>query len=197
MAERPFPMPDHSYPTSRLKLLLLVILGLGGLGLGLTDTPISRYVQSFLAAPREGAPAPDFTLPTLDNETVTLSDLRGQVIILNLWTSWCPPCREEMPALNEVYQRYKEDGLVVLAVNSTVQDSEAAAREFAAEYAFEFPILLDHDGIVTRAYQLQSLPTTFFIDRRGVIQTIVPGGPLRVSYIETKLSPLLAADPSP
>ncbi len=190
-------MPDQAYLTSRLKLLLVVVLGLGGLGLGLTDTPVSRYVQSFLAAPREGAPAPNFTLSTLDNETITLSDLRGQVIILNLWTSWCPPCREEMPTLNEVYQTYKDDGLVVLAVNSTVQDREAAAREFAAEYAFDFPILLDHDGIVTRAYQLQSLPTTFFIDRRGVIQAIVPGGPLRVSYIEAKISPLLTADPSP
>ncbi len=197
MAERPFLMPDQAYLTSRLKLLLVVVLGLGGLGLGLTDTPVSRYVQSFLAAPREGAPAPNFTLSTLDNETITLSDLRGQVIILNLWTSWCPPCREEMPTLNEVYQTYKDDGLVVLAVNSTVQDREAAAREFAAEYAFDFPILLDHDGIVTRAYQLQSLPTTFFIDRRGVIQAIVPGGPLRVSYIEAKISPLLTPDTSP
>ncbi|MCA9919849.1 MAG: TlpA family protein disulfide reductase [Anaerolineales bacterium] len=190
-------MPDQAYLTSRLKLLLVVVLGLGGLGLGLTDTPVSRYVQSFLAAPREGAPAPNFTLSTLDNETITLSDLRGQVIILNLWTSWCPPCREEMPTLNEVYQTYKDDGLVVLAVNSTVQDSEAAAREFTAEYALDFPILLDHDGIVARAYQLQSLPTTFFIDRRGVIQAIVPGGPLRVSYIEAKISPLLTPDTSP
>lgn len=183
-------LPDRS----GLILLLFVLLVLAVLGLGLIDTLFSRTLLSFIPAPREGASAPDFTLPSLDESPITLSDLRGQVVIVNLWTSWCPPCRVEMPALNEVYQTYKDEGLIVLAINSTIQDSKAAAEEFAVEYQLDFPILFDSDGKVSRAYQLQSLPTTFFIDRRGVIQAIAPGGPMSLSYIESKISPLLRDD---
>ena len=180
-------MPRHK----QRHLIYLFLLVVGVLGIGLTDNPLARYGQNLLAAPKEGAPAPDFTLPDLGGTTMTLSNLRGQVVIINLWTAWCPPCREEMPALDAIYQQYQADGLVVLAVHSTIQDSEAAARAFAQELNLSFPILLDHEGVVTRRYQLQSLPTTFFVDRKGIIRFIVPGGPMSESLIRTKIAGLL------
>lgn len=102
-----------------------------------------------------------------------------------------------MPTLNEVHQTYRNDGLVVLAVNSTIQDSESAARAFAAEHQLDFPILLDHDGVVSNQYQLQSLPTTFFIDRNGIITSIIPGGPMSLSLIKSKIIPLLSKNSNP
>lgn len=186
-------LPDRS----NLILLFVLLLALAVLALGLADTSFSRALLSIIPAPREGAAAPDFTLPTLDEGTITLSDLRGQVVVINLWTSWCPPCRAEMPALNDVFLKYRDDGLIVLAVNSSVQDSRAAAEAFASEYQFDFPILLDLDGTATRTYQLQSLPTTYFVDRRGVIRAVVPGGPMSAAFIEAKIKPLLAESRAP
>ena len=79
------------------------------------------------AAPQTGFTAPDFTLETLDGGTVTLSELRGQVVVINLWATWCPPCRAEMPALERVWNEYRDDGLVVLAVNEREAPSRVAA----------------------------------------------------------------------
>ena len=187
------PLPD----SNRLRLLLIVAIVLGGLGFGLIDTTLSRYFKPFLAAPREGATAPDFTLSTLDGKSITLSNLRGQVVIVNLWIAWCLPCQAKMPTLNEVYQTYRDDSLVMLGVNSTIQDSESAARAFASEHQLDFPILLDHDGVVSHQYQLQSLPTTFFIDRDGIITSIIPGGPMSLFLIKSKIIPLLSKNSTP
>lgn len=142
-------------------------------------------------SPREGFPAPDFTLPSLQGDEVTLSALRGQVVIINLWTSWCPPCREEMPAIEQIYGQYRDRGLEVLAVNSTFQDDESAAATFVKELGLTFPVLLDRDGAVSRRYQLQALPTTFFVNRRGVIHDVVLGGPMDPVLIESKVLELL------
>lgn len=154
--------------------------------------PAGATTGGLVPAPREGFPAPDFTLPALDGGDVTLSALRGQVVVVNLWTAWCPPCREEMPALDEVYQRYREQGLVVLGVNSTFQDDEETAAAFVRDLGLRFPILFDRKGTVSRRYELQALPTTYFVDRQGVIREVVIGGPLSAEAIESKMLPLLA-----
>jgi len=146
-------------------------------------------------SPREGFSAPDFSLDLLDGGQVTLSDLRGQVVMVNLWASWCPPCRAEMPAIERVYQEYQSQGLVVLAVNTTSQDTEAAAAAFVAEYGLSFPIPLDRTGAVANRYQLQGLPSTYFIDRQGVIRSVVVGGPMAESLIRSKVQDLLAEAP--
>jgi cytochrome c biogenesis protein CcmG, thiol:disulfide interchange protein DsbE len=148
-----------------------------------------------IPSPREGFPAPDFTLNTAEGTAATLSAERGQVVIINLWASWCGPCRAEMPALQQVYAANRARGLEVLAVNSTVQDRVPDARAFAQSLGLTFPILLDADGAVGRRYLLRALPSTFFVDRKGVIRTVVFGGPMSVATIQTKIEALLREAP--
>ena len=96
-----------------------------------------------------------------------------------------------MPALQSAYETYREEGMVLLAVNSTDQDSISAVESFVDEYGLTFPILLDVEGLVSRLYQLQALPSTFFIDRQGVIQEVVIGGPMSEVTLETTVQQLL------
>jgi peroxiredoxin len=100
-----------------------------------------------------------------------------------------------MPALQSVYDAEKSRGLVVLGVNSTIQDSEENARNFAREMNVSFPLVLDRDGAVTSRYRVQALPTTFILDRRGVIPSIVIGGPLSEATLRSKIGALLAEAP--
>ena len=151
--------------------------------------------EGLIPAPQEGFSAPDFNLKTLDGQSIQLSDLRGQAVMINLWASWCTPCRAEMPAIERVYQDYREEGLIVLAVNSTIQDSASAAQTFAYEHRLTFPILLDMDGKVSDLYQLRALPTTFFVDKEGVIQEVVIGGPMAEALLRVRVEDLLAEVP--
>jgi len=123
-----------------------------------------------------GQSAPDFTLPTLEGGLVTLSELRGQPILINLWASWCPPCRLEMPLLINVYQRYQSEGLVILGLNVTEQDSLEAVNAFVEEFDVPFPVLLDEAGHVSNdAYGMMGLPMSVFVDRNGIVKRIVLG----------------------
>ncbi len=144
-----------------------------------------------LPLPRQGFAAPEFSLETPEGETISLSDLRGRPVLINLWTSWCPPCRTEMPALNRVYQAYRDEGFEILAINSTWQDNQADAIAFAAELGLDFPVLLDLDGQVSRLYQLRSLPTSFFIGKDGVIREVVIGGPMSEALLRIRVEELL------
>jgi thiol-disulfide isomerase/thioredoxin len=111
-------------------------------------------------------PAPDFTLPTLSGEAIRLADLRGKVVLLNFWATWCAPCRAEMPAIDALYQRYKARGLEVLAVNLDML-SGAGVEAFLKEVAVTFRILMDPAWSTARAYRVDGLPTTYLIDRAG------------------------------
>ncbi len=178
----------------RWTAVLIVVAFLGVAWIGATAVSATDTTGGLVPSPRAGFPAPDFTLQTIDGRTITLSDLRGKVVIVNLWASWCPPCRAEMPAIEQVYQANKDQGLEVLAVNTTYQDDAAAASQFAQDFGLTFPILLDQDGSVSRRYKLQALPTTFFIDRQGIIRAAVPGGPMKESLIQSKIADLLAEE---
>lgn len=175
----------------RLWKLLVASVIVAALAWMLATRPASSGEAAPPASVKEGFSAPDFTLPTLDGGNVNLSALRGQVVIINFWTTWCPPCRVEMPALNRVYARYRESGLLLLGVNSTVQDDEQAVRRFVSEEGLSFPVLLDRDGEVSRLYRLQALPTTVFVGRDGIIAAVVIGGPLSEAAIESRIRPLL------
>lgn len=111
-------------------------------------------------------PAPDFTLPALSGGTLRLSDLRGKVVLLNFWATWCFACRTEMPAIEALYQRYKDQGLEVLAVNLDVL-STAGVEAFVKEVGLTFRILLDPAWAAARAYRVLGLPTTYLVDRAG------------------------------
>lgn len=163
----------------------------GGMWVSISRVPAAETSGGLIPSPRQGFLAPEFTLSTLYGESMTLNDFRGQVVVINLWATWCPPCRAEMPALQSAYETYREQGMVLLAVNTTDQDSVAAVEGFVDEFGLTFPILMDVEGIVSRLYQLQALPSTFFVDRQGVIQQVVIGGPMSEVTIETSIQTLL------
>jgi cytochrome c biogenesis protein CcmG/thiol:disulfide interchange protein DsbE len=150
--------------------------------------------SSQISTPHEGFYAPVFTLPDTDNVDVSLVDLKGFPVIINFWATWCPPCRAEMPALQSVYQRYKDQGLVVLAVNTTYQDSIDKVSIFVSDNNLTFPILLDEMSQTSTDYQIRSLPTTFFIDKDGIIRDVVIGGPMSEALLYIRVEGLLIGD---
>lgn len=174
------------------QLFYVTVLLLGLVWIALSAETDKTAPTRQMAAPQKGFLAPDFSLPQMESESaVTLSDLRGRVIVVNFWASWCPPCKAEMPAMQKIYTAYQSQGLIVLAVNSTVQDSQNSAADFAKQNNLTFPILLDLNGKATRQYAIRSLPTTFFIDRDGVIREIVIGGPMSEALLQTRVEDLL------
>jgi peroxiredoxin len=179
------------FSTKSYRLMALFALILGARWIAISAAPSGQTTSGKIPAPRAGFAAPDFSLPTPDGETITLSDLRGRPVIVNLWASWCGPCRAEMPALQRVHEAYQDAGLVLLAVNATPQDSEAAALAFAAEYGLTFPILFDPEGQASRLYELRALPSTYFIRPDGTIEEVVLGGPMSEALLRTRVEKLL------
>lgn len=156
--------------------------------LQLRDSLLDRLPGLPEAAPTQGSPAPDFTLVTPDGETVSLSDYRGQPVVLNFWATWCTPCREEMPLLQETYEAHQEDGLVVIGVN--VRETPETIERFLDQVGVDFPILLDPDAEVVNRYLVTSLPLTFFIDRNGNVRTLVVGG-MSKTILDERLATIL------
>ncbi|MGH7775298.1 MAG: redoxin domain-containing protein [Candidatus Binatia bacterium] len=111
--------------------------------------------------------APDFTLRDVQGNSVSLRDLRGRVVFLNFWATWCPPCRIEMPSMERLYRRLRDRGLVMLAVDRGETRKQVAT--FMKDFQLSFPALLDVDGTVSSLYRVSALPTTYLIDRRGKI----------------------------
>jgi len=171
-----------------------VTLALGLAWIWASAVPAAATTGGLIPSPREGFLAPDFTLELLGGGQVTLSELRGKGVVINLWASWCPPCRAEMPAIQQVYEKAKGRGLAVLAVNTTFQDSERDAAAFIQELGLTFLVPLDRDGTVSRQYQLRALPSTFFVDREGVIRKVIIGGPMSEATIQTAVEEILEQD---
>lgn len=174
---------------SRILKVFILIIGLAWI-FASADKDGSSTSGS-IYAPQKGFLAPDFELSTLEGETIKLSDLRGKPVLINLWTTWCPPCRAEMPAIEKIYREYKNDGLIVLAINMTYQDTFENIEPFIDEYELTFPILLDQSNSVGSAYQLRSLPSSFFIDREGIVNEIVIGGPMAEALLRTRVESIL------
>lgn len=168
-----------------------VILVLGAGWIWVSAAPASNTTSGQVPAPQTGFLAPDFTLEDQEGNTHTLSELRGQPVLINFWASWCPPCRAEMPAMQRAFEAYQEQGFLILAVNATNQDSVADAARFVAQRNLSFPILLDKNGSASRLYEVRSLPTSFFIGRDGIIQEVVVGGPLAEALLRVRAEQLL------
>lgn len=117
-----------------------------------------------------GEEAPEFELFDLEGEPVRLSDHRDHVVLVNFWATWCGPCRIEMPAIQERYERYRDAGLTVLAVD--FDESAEAVRAFGDELGLTFPLLLDPGGVIQRRYRILGYPTSVFIDGGGVIRAV-------------------------
>ena len=117
--------------------------------------------------------APDFTLRAADGRNVRLDELRGQVVLVNFWATWCGPCREEMPRLDTLYQKYRKSGFVLLGVN--VDDDPKTALATMAKLNVSFPVLLDTDKKVSKLYDLNTMPSTIVIDRDGKMRFLHRG----------------------
>lgn len=142
-------------------------------------------------APEIGYLAPSFELETLDGGTagIARSDEPGKPAIVNFWASWCDPCRLEAPFLSDLHAKYK-DQVEFLGVNVTKYDRLSEAEAFVQQYQIRFPTLLDKEGIVFAQYSVPGYPTSFFIDRHGVIRDIVIGLPGHEEF-ESKLAKLI------
>ena len=129
-----------------------------------------------LSALREGAEAPDFELTALDGKTVKLSDYRGKKVILNFWATWCPPCKAEMPHMQNFYEENKDKGVEILAVNLTNMDKGVdEVQKFVKEYGLTFTIPLDEEGVAGTTYQAFTIPTSYILDENGVITKKIVG----------------------
>ena len=112
-----------------------------------------------------GYSPPDFTLPTLDGSSIALSDLKGKVVLINFWATWCSPCKEEMPSLERLYRHFKYEKFALLAVD--IMEHPEEVKRFAREYNLSFPILLDRTGDISTKYAANAIPTTYIIDKEG------------------------------
>ena len=121
-----------------------------------------------------GTPAEDFQLLDLNGNTQSLESYRCKVVLLNFWATWCKPCTTEMPAMQSTYDRLREKGFVVLAINELEDD--AKVREHIRQYGHTFPVLMDRDNKVANQFGVYGLPVSFFIDERGVVREYIKGG---------------------
>lgn len=136
----------------------------------------------------KGEAAPDFTLKNRQGEDVTLSDLRGQVVLVNFWATWCPPCRQEMPSMEKLYQHLKGEDFEMLAINVEENGPEAVAS-FLKDKSHSFPILFDPQAHAQRLYNVTKYPETFVVDRNGIVVEHIMGAidwmqPNVVNYLE-------------
>lgn len=134
-----------------------------------------------------GQPAPDFTLPDLDGESVSLSDFEGHPLFINFWRINCIPCRQELPHLQAVYEE-RQGALVMLNINTG--DDASSIKQFLQSNSLSFSVLLDSDITVARIYAIPGTPTAFFIDKEGIIRAKVIG-PLSKAAIDSRLSEII------
>lgn len=170
------------------QLLLLLAFGLVAIGVVMA---VPLLLARFGAGGdlRPGSTPPDFSLRSLEGQTVSLSAQKGNPVVLVFVASWCEVCRAEMPMMVETYQAHRPHDIVFLAVDS--YEDRAPVEKFREEFRIPFPLLLDTDGAVASRYNIKGTPTNVFIDRGGRVRDLVLGGPLSRAYLEREIAPLL------
>lgn len=156
------------------RVLLLCLIGLVGYAIYQVSTDNG-------GKPVEGDKAPDFTLTTLDGKQRSLSELKGKAIMLNFWGTWCPPCKTEMPAIQQAYIMNKNRGFEVVSIN--IRENELPVSNFAKQMGLTFPIWMDKDREVVKQYKIGPIPSSFFINREGEIIKRIEG-PLQLGQLQ-------------
>jgi thiol-disulfide isomerase/thioredoxin len=186
--------------TRRFSIISVLILSLGALWIGASRAAAGTEAGPRPPAPQVGFSPPPLALATLSGDPLDIGAGLHQPTgpyLINFWASWCPPCQAEMPALQEIHTRYRDQGFTVITINQTSQDDRAAAQTLMAELGLTFPVLLDVQGEAAQAYNLRALPTTFFVGGDGVISEVVLGGPMSLAALQVRVEKLLARFPSP
>lgn len=119
----------------------------------------------FIQAIETDTQAPDFTLRSNQDSNLRLADMRGEVVMINFWATWCGPCRQEMPLLEKLYTKYQPAGFRVLAIN--IEKDSEKADQFIEDIGVTYPVLYDNESIVSKLYEVEAMPSTIFIDREG------------------------------
>lgn len=176
------------------QLLPYTLLIAGAIWIWASRTEPGEINSGSPPAPIKGFNAPDFTLRTPAGEDVSLASLQGKPVIINFWASWCPPCRAEMPAMESAYQAYQSQGITILAINAANQDNRQEALDFITNNHLSFTVLFDLDGSVSSLYGVRSLPSTFFVDARGVIREVVIGGPMSEALLRVRIEQLFTEE---
>ena len=153
-------------------LILVFIIGAGVMIL--LQTNKSSFDPAGKQRFKKGAPAPNFTLPDIYGKMVSLNDYRGQVVLLNIWATWCAPCVEEMPSMEKLHQELKDEKFVILA-GSIDESGAAVVRSFMMKHKLNFPALIDSAGILKDLYRISGVPESFVIDKQGRILEEVIG----------------------
>ncbi len=183
ISEQPAVRPQKS--VARWYILMILVAVFGAIWIYATHVQTDDEMVANAAA-HVNFQAPDFTLTTLDGSSMSLSSLRGKVVLVNFWATWCPPCRDEMPEIQAVAREHPNDFVVLGIDNGETVD---VVKPFVKEFNLTFPILLDPDFTVANDYQVKALPTSFFIDRAGIVRATNIGAMGR-SYIESQLNAL-------
>lgn len=186
--ESSFPLQNETIPEDvpvrrgygRIVVVGLVVALLGLLGWGL---------RARAGGPVENGVAPDFSLTTFEGQTVTLGELRGKVVIINFWASWCVPCRQEAAYLESTWRAYKDKGVVFVGVNYV--DAEPNARAYLDEFDITYPSGPDPAQKIARTYRIKGVPETFYVDKAGQLR-VVQIGPFSPPTLEEKINELLA-----
>ncbi|MDR3049006.1 MAG: TlpA family protein disulfide reductase [Elusimicrobiota bacterium] len=139
-----------------------------------SEKTMADLLQAGLMTTKDKVAAIDFSLPSLEGKTIVLSSLKGKIVLLNFWTSWCPPCRAEIPSMQVLFERFKNEGLEFAAVN--IQENNKIVAKIKQQFGITFPLLLDISGQVGAKYGISAIPTTFIIDRDGNIIARAVGG---------------------
>jgi len=168
--------------TMQIVVLSAVVL-IGGYAIGLT-----LFASDNDAPPKEGGAPPQFALADLNGNVQQLSDYKGKAVVINFWGTFCPPCVKEMPEFERQYQKWKDEGLVILAIN--LSEDTLTVNNFVRRFELNYPILRDVQRKTERKYGLRSYPTTFFVKPDGTIMEIKVGG-MTEQEIDERISRLL------
>ncbi len=164
---------------SRARIIAMMMVGLGLLATGAMFIMLldqrAASAQDFSAVPAKvNFPAPELILQDLSGKQVSLEDYRGSVVLVNLWATWCPPCREEMPTLQTFYEKYQREGFVLVAINQ--EETLDVVQPFVSEFGLTFPVWLDKDYDAQRKFNTMNLPSSYVVDRDGVVRLMWIGG---------------------